>query len=133
VDALQAIITRLVSAGAGVAGVDIFAGNDNVGPEDGVDEHIIVMPTPGRTPEGTHNEGFTAYRRPSFQIVAKAERYPDAHARAEIAYDALQATNETIGGVFFLSMMPLQEPFALPPDAQGRSRVVFNIATHRRG
>lgn len=131
---IVAVIQRLVDTGVGVSGTTILAGNapNNVPPA-GVDAHLVIHETGGRPPQGTHNEGFTAERLPSFQIVAKASRYPDAAAKAEQAYDALRLVNTTISGVFFLTMYPLQDPFELPPDPNGKLRVAFNIATHRRG
>jgi hypothetical protein len=133
------VIQRLIDEGVGVAGQTILAGNDpgNVPPDD-VDAHIVIHEYGGRTPEGTHNEGFLATRRPSFQIVAKADRYPDAANLAETAFAKCSLVNTAVvvpgsGSVFFITMYPLQDPFELPADAvTGKSRVAFNIHTHVR-
>jgi hypothetical protein len=130
---IDSIIQRLVDEGVGVEGVTIAAGNDDDAEPTDQPEYIVVHEYGGQQPEGTHNEGFLATRKPSFQIVAKAERYPDAGQLAERAFLAMNVMNETVKGIFFLKIRPMQDPFELPADRNGKARVAFNIETHRRG
>jgi hypothetical protein len=90
---------------------------------------FTILETGGDAPLGTHNEGYLALRRPGFQITARARRYQVASALIQQAFTALSFSNTQIGDRFFLHAVPLQEPFSLPNDANGRVRLAFNLAT----
>lgn len=130
---IDSIIQRLVDQGVGIEGTTIAAGNDDVAEPVDQAEYIVVHEYGGQFPEGTHNEGHLAQRKPSFQIVAKADRYPNAGQLAERAFLAMNVVNTTIKGIFFLKIRPMQDPFELPADRNGKARVAFNIETQRRG
>ncbi len=127
--ALQAVLGRLAITGVGVEGRTLFGGSDSSLPSSGAGL-LTVVPTGGRQRVQTHNG--SAVRRPSFQITARADDYRVAEALASSAYSQLDVANIAFGAVFFLHVSPMQEPFAMPPDANGRARVSFNIATAHR-
>lgn len=124
--ALAAIIARLVAETSATAST-VF-GSLLAIPPTGDGPFLSVVETPGPTPIGTHTDGPTAYRRPSFQVTARAKSYVTARALAYEAYSALTVSNQTLSGVTFLALRPQQEPFELPSDAHGRARVAFNVA-----
>jgi hypothetical protein len=126
---IEAIIARLESIPGMTGGTNIFGGTSAVLPT-GI-SYLTVADTGGRGPWGPHSEKI-AIRRPSFQITAHAPSYLDAAALAEQAFALLAINNMLIGDVFFLSITPRQEPFALPLDASQNNRLAFNIDTERR-
>lgn len=125
---IESITLRLEQAGIGVRGVTIFAGTGADIPNAGT--IITVTETGGQRPIGTHNAG--SLRQPAFQVVARSTDYRQAAAKIDQAYSALVVNNTMIGDVFWLRIGPIQEPFPLPVDANGRSRLAFNIETIRR-
>jgi hypothetical protein len=128
VTAHEALIGRLVTQGIGVLGSTLFASIASELPG-GPGPYTSLLATSGLTPVGTHNAGPTKYRRPTFQVVARAQDPKVARSKAVAAYAALTVTNQTIGSLWFLSVTPQQEPFELPADPQGRARWAFNVAT----
>lgn len=76
-----------------------------------------------------HDRLANPYGRPSMQIVVRATSAPVARARANAIFDLLKVVrNTTIGGSFYLNIMPDQsEPFDLGLDSIGRARFAFNI------
>lgn len=129
---LDALKQRLITLVPLVDGETIFAGPDADLPATGTG-FLVIRETGGAPPVGTHNEGFTALRRPSFQLMSHATDYSVAWALANAAYAASNASNVQIDDVFFLMIFPIQEPHDMPPDPKGRCRVVFNVGTYRRG
>jgi hypothetical protein len=128
---LDAYKSRLIAMVPVVDGKTIFAGTDADIPTTG--SFLTIIETGGESPIGTHNEGHTALRRPGFQVTARATDYRDTSALIQLAYNASRASNVLIGDVYFLTIRPEQEPFGLPLDKNGRSRMAFNVATTRRG
>lgn len=122
----QALANRLVSQGVATAG-RIYIGQRAVLPSGTAVSFLTLQSTGGLEPVGTHNGGPTRYRRPTFQVVARAGTYASAEALAYAAYAALAFQNATASGVAFLRVRPLQEPFELPLDTDQRCRVVFNV------
>jgi len=124
--AVDALGARLVSAGVTTAN-RIYIGNRAVLPTGTSVAFLSLTATGGLEPVGTHNGGPTRYRRPTFQVVARAGTYALAEALALAAYAALAFQNATVSGVAFLRVRPLQEPFELPLDTDQRCRVAFNV------
>lgn len=140
---IDAIAQRLVQKGIGTVGSTgtIFVGSDAVLPVLPASQVLVtVLETGGEPALRLHTGG--KLRRPHFQITMRHARYPDAAAKADAAYNALGGddndsagmVNVLIGDVFFLICRPMQEPFGMPSDANGRARVTFNVETTvRRG
>lgn len=127
---LDAVVARLEAQGLGIAGASIFAGSDVDLPAT-PGAFLTLAETGGRGPIGTHNAG--SLRQPTFQVTARGDLYPEAAALADQAYLALgggdQAlVNVDLSGVFVLWMHPVTEPLQMPIDAQGRSRLSFNVS-----
>ena len=128
-------ITTLLAATSppvAVAGTTLFVGATST-PPDGDGTYVTLVPYAGGAPMGTHNDGLTAYRQPACQVVCRDRESAVAEAKAVACYGVLTVTNQTIGGVWFRKLAPKQEPFELLPDAQGRSRWVFNLEAIHSG
>lgn len=88
---IQDIIKILVEAGVGVENVNIFGSSLAVIPDpmNHPGPVLHVQKTAGLAPEGTHNDGPGAYRRPGAMIIVRAATSPAAEAMAQAAFDAL--------------------------------------------
>lgn len=85
---VQELVAILVAAGVGVEGVNIFATAKATIPA-GPGPFLSIRPTGGTAPEGTHNDGPGAYRRPGAHILVRASTWAAAETMARAAYDAL--------------------------------------------
>ncbi len=128
---LEAILSRLQTQGVGIPGTNIFAGTTASLPESNAG-FLTITETGGLPPVATHNDGLVSLRRPSFQVVARAGDYRVASTLIRAAYEALAFSNTTVGDKFFLTSVPIQEPFSLANDGNGRARLAFNVATFLR-
>lgn len=74
-----------------------------------------------------------AYRRPTAQIVVRAQSYNVAYLLAHKWYNVVaKIRNDLINSVFYHKIVPLQEPFDMPLDESGRARVAFNVLATKR-
>lgn len=87
---VQELIKVLEDAGLGMGKVNLFGTSQAEIPA-GDGPYLLVRPTSGTAPQGTHNDGAAAYRRPGAQILATAKTWVAAEALALAAYDALVA------------------------------------------
>lgn len=133
---ITAAVLRLVDRGVGVGGTTIFAGTDVDLPTSGTPAILTLLQTGGESPEGTHQDGAAALRKPRFQATARADVYDDALALAEAAWAALGGkppiVNLSIGDVFLLWMHPISDFIDLPIDANARVRIAFNVGAQWR-
>ena len=134
-NALDALATRLQTQGVGIKGVTIFTGSDadlptltQTGPA-----IISIMQTGGVRRVRIHGQGPSgAIHGPHFQIVARHPRYPNAEALCYSALAEIEMENTLIADVFFLHVVPMQDPFELGKDQLGNPRVAFNVETSWR-
>jgi hypothetical protein len=73
-----------------------------------------------------------AYERPRVQMVVKGRDGLAIREKAIEARDALFVSDTEINGTPYTYIRPLQEPFDLPPDTDGRLRVAFNVECQKR-
>lgn len=129
---LAALTARLEDEALGVAGTTIFYSSGARIP-DGEGPFISLRMGPGLRPWGTHNDGVTAIRRPSVQVVVRGNVYATVTATAAAVYAALSFVNETVSGVFFLKCTPRDsEPVDIGLDANGRTCLAWNLEVERR-
>lgn len=121
---IDAMVARLIAATSATTQT-VFSSNAAALPA-GPGPFLTLVETGGMAPDGTHNGGPLVYRQPAFQVTARGA-YPAARALADEAYVALTVTEQVWSGLRFLRVRPLQEPFELAPDDNGRARVVFNV------
>jgi hypothetical protein len=86
---------------------------------------LVVQGTGGERPELVHNA--SANRLPHFQVMVVARSFAIAAAMAESAYQQSTRSHYTFNGVRFIHLRPINEPFGLPKDPNGRNRVAFNV------
>lgn len=86
------VIAILVAAGVGVYGKRIFNGSKAARP-DTKEAVLMVVETGGSGAERIHNSPIPAYRKPTAQFVASAEKASDARAMALRAWNALAAVS----------------------------------------
>jgi hypothetical protein len=119
---------------------NLFVSSQKVLPA-GAGPFLSLVETGGSTPENTQNSTIVpAYQRPGAQIVVRADSYPDAYAMARAAYNSLvKVRNQFVGsgylsptGTWYRKIRPLQEPFDMGLDADGRPRVTFNVIGDKR-
>lgn len=129
---LAALTARLEAELLGTAGSTIFYSSGARIP-DGEGPFISLRMGPGLRPWGTHNDGLTAIRRPSVQVVVRGNEYATVATTAAAVYAALSFVNETVSGVFFLKCTPRDsEPVDIGLDANGRTCLAWNLEVERR-
>src|SRR6185436_1362182 len=84
---LEELFAILEKANVGRRRVDLFGGSLATVPSTGRYLSIKVEQGPG--PQGTHNDGVGAYRKPGARILVGAETMPEAELMAQAAYKAL--------------------------------------------
>jgi len=85
---VQELLAVLEAAGVGTEKANLFGTSAATIPS-GAGPFLSIRPTGGVAPEGTHNHGIGAYRRPGAQILVRAETYAAAEGMALAAYAAL--------------------------------------------
>lgn len=149
---LDDVITLLVDAGVGVAGVNIFAGSSAKIPSTtsypsgdttkGMGPYLSVIETGGVAPTRTQNVQGAATQRPTAQILVRAgiivgtqEAYTAARDMATEAYNTLDNLDGgiTVNGIVYISVGVKQEPTDIGLDATGqRVQIVFNIGAEKQ-
>lgn len=110
----------------------ITKGSKAVIPPVGSGAIISIRETGGTGPTRIQNKKSANTKRPSAQIVVRADSYPVARNKAAQAYDALDGVfNTTINGVRYLRIVALQEPTDIGLDDVGRPQVAFNVLTEK--
>lgn len=115
------------------AGTDLFAGDMPNSP----DAVTALYESPGRAPVETMGApGLPPVILPRVQVQARGSRgvggYDVARARIRLVYDTLTLlTNTTVNGVYYLRVMPLQEPFFLNRDDVERVVFALNFEVYR--
>ena len=95
---------------------------------DSPDAVVALRPYGGRESEDTIGR-FNIFRRPRIQVVARAEShdYEAAQTKANACYLALCFADVTINSVRYTHVKPLQDPFTIRQDDNGRWEIGFNI------
>lgn len=131
---LDEIAAKLVAAHVGVIGTNIFLSSSAKIPA-GDGPYLTLIETGGSAPGGykerlgrVHNKAAAETQSPTAQIAVRAKSYVVARTMAKAAYFALDGTwNQTLSGVFYLSITARQEPTDIGLDDAGRVMIVFNI------
>ena len=126
------LIEILEDDGVGTYEVDIFVGRKaRIPTGDGPYWSIIL--TGGYAPDYIQNDADPAYQHPGAQFTCRAKDPIEAETGARMAYKAVaKVTNLVVsGGVRYLRIRPIQEPFDLGDDDAGRSRWSFNVTVEK--
>lgn len=127
----DAIARRLQTLGIGTEGVTIFVGSDVSIPLTTVAGPAVasVVATGGGRRQKVQNPGGGSIKNPHFQLTFRHRQYTPAENLAYQAYAGMDVANLLVVDVFFLHIVPMQEPFDLGKDANGNVRIVFNVET----
>lgn len=116
----------LEDASVGEVGVTLFKGRF---PPETPDACGAVIDGPGLKPIYALG-GSIAWERPKLQIRFRGvpEDYATPRALAELAYQALAGVdNQTLNSTRYLSITPIQTPYAMDGDKKGRFEVGFTV------
>jgi hypothetical protein len=94
------------------------------------DTCVAVFEYSGRAPEHTLGAN-NVWRRPRFQILVRSASYSTARALIESCFTTLTFTETTLSGTRYMRCEPLQDPFALPRDANERAILACNFEAWR--
>lgn len=93
-------------------------------------EAIMLNEYAGEQPRLTHQR--TGTDRARVQLQVRSEDYVAGRTRIEEIYQAfLAASNFTIGGTVYKQVLPLQSPFELRRDENGRIWFAVNFAVEK--
>ena len=103
---------------------DLFVGDLPPSP----DAVTVLYEYAGGEPRETMGaDSSPAIVNPRVQVVTRAATYPDARARALLAYQKLVLiANETVNSTYYARVVPVQEPFFLARDESERVLFAFN-------
>lgn len=117
---------------AGVPGESILTGSKAQVPP-GAGPYTSIRETGGMPPTRRQNKASAATRRPTAQLLTRAEDYTAARDRAEQCYIALDGKyNFTVNGEKYIYIIVRQEPTDMGDDpAEARPQIVFNIEAEK--
>jgi len=126
------LVSFVTGVGGRTAGTNLFYGEFK---EMYPDDCAIIRETGGIAPEPNLGEGTTPGKGirlqfPSCQIVCRGVRddYDGPRAVALALYTKLTSVlNQSIGGIYYVSVDPIQEPFLMRTDETFRSYIAFNV------
>lgn len=118
------VATYLQHAGIGELGATLFVGYM---PETAPDDAVAVMEYGGMM-GAQPLEDPMAYEMPRLQVMVRSASYFDGMTKARDAYRALgKVVNTTLGGVRYQRITPVQPPFLIRRDDNGRPEIGFNV------
>lgn len=122
---LDEIGTYLQNAGVGTLGKSLFRSPEF--PTTAEDTATAIIESGGFRPGYVHDRDGPSYDRPSFQLLHRAKDLAVARAKAELAWKALGLIkNRSIEGWRYLRVTPVQSPFGIGKDENGRELVSCN-------
>jgi Bacteriophage minor capsid protein len=128
---LNDIITLLETGAVGTGGVNIFATSKAAIPL-GDGPYASVAETGGTNPDYVQNAPLPAYLHPTAQLTFRAKTYQAAEAMAQAAWDAITGVqNQTVNGVWYLSIRPMQSILDRGLDDLERPMVGFNVIAEK--
>jgi hypothetical protein len=127
------LVTILVNAGYGVYNTNIGLTSKWSIPS-GNGPYTSIIETGGTGAVRTQNSApQAAYRRPGASITIRAISPTIAKAKAELAYVLFAGVKNTyVNGVWYVEIVPLQEPFDMQTDDVGRQLYTFNVLGFKR-
>jgi len=114
------------TVGTGTIGTSLFKGLMPSTP----DVCIALYEYGGRAPDTVFGAATISLEYPRIQIVVRgaSHDYDGPRDRAETIYQAVaQVGNQTVNSIRYQTITPLQSPFLLRRDANGRVEIAFNV------
>lgn len=127
---LQSEVAALLEArGVGTRGVDLFDNGLTPAP----DAQVAIQEYGGDAPEFLHDRDGVGYELRRFQLSVRAPSFDAAQLLAEAAHGVLTGVrNTTLSGTWYRRIVPLQSPFPLGQDQNGRHRFACNYRAEKR-
>ena len=122
--------TFLQTAGDGTLGTDLF-----LGPlPDTPDVCTALYEYGGFAPEGDIGAGGAIrYEFPRVQVAVRHTSYATGRAKIDTVCDRLCGiSNETLSGVYYVGAWPVQSPYLLDEDENGRWIFAVNFDVHKK-
>jgi hypothetical protein len=122
---LDEIATFVATACGLTVGTTVFKGSMPATP----DAACCVYEYPGLAPDFVFGSASISTEYPRVQILFRGTRddYESPRDLAETAYQAIAAVaNQSLSSTRYVNIEPLQAPFGLGPDGNGRHRIAFN-------
>jgi|RhiMetdeSRZDD1v2_1073273.scaffolds.fasta_scaffold144750_3 Bacteriophage minor capsid protein len=118
-------ITQLLEVnGIGVRGTDLFAGEI---PAHASQACVGLLETGGRPPQFVHNQNQRLAEAPGFQVLVRSADYEAAREKCEAIVRLLTFRNQTLSGVRYHSIVPVQSPIDLGRDGNELHKVACNF------
>lgn len=131
---LEAFGSALVAGGWGVKGTTLFEGTDTDIPSGTLTSPALISildSGAGEQDDITHDGQIVGH--PRFQVTVRHAKFATANALcADLHHWCSVQRDVTLGGKFWLWLMPVQRPFGRGKDAQGRPLISFNVRTAMR-
>lgn len=127
------LVTILVNGGYGIYNTNIGLSQKWSIPA-GNGPFTTIIETGGTGAVRTQNSApQAAYRRPGAQITVRSISSTIAKSKAEFAYVLFAAVkNQYVNGVWYVEIVPTQEPFEMPLDDLNRQLYTFNVLGYKR-
>lgn len=120
---LDSLAEYLEQRGHGARNVTLFVGNLPASP----DSVIVLRDYAGSPPQYKQDSVLPAWEMPRFQMLIRDPGYAGARQKARSVWEALHISNTLMNGVLLISSRPLQAPFGLGKDENGREQYVANF------
>ena len=126
---IEEIGAYLEAAGIGTQGTDLFLNGLPPDP----DAAVAIQEYGGEAPVFVHGTAGVSEERRRFQMTARAATVAAAMSQAQAGHALLCAIrNQALGGTtWYVGIYPLQSPWPLGKDENGRARVVCNYRVEK--
>jgi hypothetical protein len=121
---LSEIASYLESKGVGTRGVDLFAGEI---PLTAPEIAVGLIETGGGPPAYVHGKNEPVVVFPGIQLRVRAADYEIGRSRIDAIVKELTFRDAILGGVRYLSVVPVQEPIDVGRDDNDRHQFVCNF------
>jgi hypothetical protein len=121
---LNEIASFLEVNGLGIRGTDLFAGEI---PAHAPQTVVGLLETGGGPPQFVHSQSQRLAEAPSFQVMVRSADYEAARERSEAIVRILTVRNQTLSGVLYHWIVPVQSPIDLGRDGNELHKVACNF------
>jgi hypothetical protein len=121
---LNEIASFLEVNGLGIRGTDLFAGEI---PAHAPQTVVGLLETGGGPPQFVHSQSQRLAEAPSFQVMVRSADYEAARERCEAIVRILTVRNQTLSGVLYHWIVPVQSPIDLGRDGNELHKVACNF------
>lgn len=125
---LQEIAEYLQDQGLGLRSSTIFLETT----PDKPDVCIVLFTYPGQAGMRTHSGDGVDYERPNLQVKTRGDSLTAFNLAMDVHHALSLVKNMTLSGVRYLSIEPMQSPYQVPADQNGRKQYQLNAQVVKR-